>query len=83
MFFSFHLESHLGYVIDKVRKYENMDSVILTVNERGQMTIPKKFRDILQITVQTPLIVSLNDDKILIEVYGKNKPRQKYSYSST
>ena len=48
-----------------------MNSVILTVNGRGQMTIPKKFRDRLRITNQTPLIVSLKAGKIIIEVYNK------------
>ncbi len=50
-----------------------MNSMILTANIRGQITIPKKFRDKLRITSQTPLIVSLKDGQIIIEVYTERK----------
>lgn len=44
-----------------------MNSVILTPMERGQITLPKKFRDKLGITSHTPLDVSLEEDKIVVK----------------
>lgn len=44
-----------------------MNSVILTPMERGQITLPKKFRDKLGITSHTPLDVTLEEDKIVVK----------------
>lgn len=44
-----------------------MNSVIMTPMERGQITLPKKFRDKLGITSQTPLDVALEEDRIVVK----------------
>ena len=44
-----------------------MNSVILTPMERGQITLPKKFRDKLGITSDTPLDVKLEGGRIVVK----------------
>ena len=44
-----------------------MNSVILTPMERGQITLPKAYREKLGITPKTALNVTLQDDKIVVQ----------------
>lgn len=44
---------------------------IVTSMDRGQITIPKAYRDKLGITPKTPLNVTLEGDKIVIRLLKK------------
>lgn len=44
-----------------------MNSVVLTPMARGQITLPKKFRDKLGITSGTPLNVSMKKNLIIVK----------------
>lgn len=44
-----------------------MNSVILTPMARGQITLPKKFRDKLGITSDTPLSVTMRKNEIVVK----------------
>lgn len=44
-----------------------MIGIIVTSMARGQITIPKEYRDILGITPATPLNVTLEEDKIVVK----------------
>lgn len=48
-----------------------MIGTIVTPMARGQITLPKKYREELGITTQTPLNVTLEEDKIIVQPLEK------------
>lgn len=47
---------------------------IVTPMERGQITIPKAYRDKLGITPQTPLNITLQADRIVVQPFVRSIP---------
>ena len=53
-----------------------MIGTIVTPMARGQITIPKEYRDKLGITPDTPLNVTLEDDRIVVRPLEKMMARE-------